>query len=125
MTIFDQLGDLLFTKKKKCLNNITDEGDYVPFMINRWVSMCSADHCEVINNTVNWLHPILETKTDHYNLLHTVLPRTRWKRINYIKKKKPEESQEQDDIEALARALELSSREVKYLTQQDEQARRH
>lgn len=125
MTIFDQIGDVLFTKKKKCLDNIVDEGDYSPFMLNRWISMHSPEYCVLINNTVNWLYPVLDIKKDHYNFLHAVLPRASWKRINYVKKKKPDDDEQQQDVSAVAHALELSEREVKYLQEQHEQACRH
>ena len=125
MTIFDQIGDVLFTKKKKCLDNIVDEGDYSPFMVNRWISMYSPEYCVLINNTVNWMHPVLETKTDHYKFIHAVLPKAKWKRINYVKKKKPDDSEQKQDVSALASTLELSEREVKYLQEQHEQACRY
>ena len=125
MTIFDQIGDVLFTKKKKCLENIVDEGDYSPFMINRWISMYSPEFCVLINNTANWMHSVLETKTDHYKFMHAVLPRAKWKRINYVKKKKPDDDDEQQDVSSLATALELSEREVKYLQEQHEHTCRY
>lgn len=125
MTIFDQLNDLLFSKKKKCMDNIVDQGEYSPFMINRWISMYSPEYCCLINNTVNWMHPVLDTKVDHYKFLHAVLPRAKWKRINYIKKKKPETKETEQDLSAVASTLELSEREVKYLKEQHEQACRY
>ena len=125
MTIFDQIGDILFTKKKKCLENIADEGDYSPFMVNRWISMYSPEYCVLINNTINWMHPVLETKMDHYKFAHAVLPKAKWKRIAYVKKKKPEPTEEQQDVAALASTLELSEREVKYLKEQHEHTCRY
>lgn len=118
MTIFDQLNDLLFTKKKKCLDNLIDEGDYSPYMVNRWISMYSSDYCGLINNTINWLFPVLDLKKDHYKFLHGVLPRAKWKRINYIKKVKVDKESESTDIAAIANTMELSTREVKMLEAQ-------
>lgn len=124
MNIFDQLNDLVFSKKKRCMNNIDHENEYVPFMINRWISMISSQHAVIVNNTVNWMYGVFENKQLHYKLLHNIIPKTRWQRVNYFKKikDKHEKKSEQDEhIKRLARALELSEREVKYLSQHDEQ----
>ena len=118
MTIFDQLNDILFSKKKKCLSNIDDENEYIPYMINRWVSMHSPEYATVINSTVNWLYPVFETKIDHYNFLHTILPRSKWKRINYIKKIKENPEDKDTNTKLIASSLELSEREVKYYLEQ-------
>lgn len=71
------------------------------------------------------MHQVLETKADHYKFIHAVLPKAKWKRINYVKKKKVEPTEEQQNISVLASTLELSEREVKYLKEQHEQACRH
>ena len=115
--IFDQLNDLVFTKERKCMTNIDHESDYSPYMINRWISMYSPDMAIIINNTANWMYTILETKSDHYNFLHTIIPRSYRKRINYIKKKKPDKEEQEEDhnVEMLAKNLELSQREVRIM----------
>ena len=115
--IFDQLNDLVFTKQRKSMTNIDHENDYSSYMINRWISMYSPDMANIINNTANWMYTIFETKTDHYNFLHAIIPRSARKRINYIKKKKPDKEEEEEDhnIELLARNLEISQREVRIM----------
>lgn len=117
--IFDQLNDLIFDKTVKCMNNVDHETDYSQYMINRWTSMYSDEMANIINNTVNWLYPIFETKLDHYNFLHCVLPQAKRKRINYVKKIKPDEPDKDDDnthdVEMLARNLQLSQREVQQM----------
>ena len=74
MTIFDVLNDILFTKKRKCMNNVDDESTFNQYMTNRWISMYSGNLAVIINNTVNWFGNIFETKRDYYNffcLLYT------------------------------------------------------
>lgn len=111
--IFDQLNDLLFTKERKCMDNVDHESDYSPYMINRWISMYSPELAHVINNTVNWTYQVFETKSEHYNFLHTVIPRVNRKRINYIKKtKRDKESKPEHDVSMLAKSMELSQREI-------------
>ena len=46
--------------------------------------------------------------------MNKVLPRVNRRRINYIKKKKPEDNeQEVDNVKLMAKRLELSEREIK------------
>ena len=117
--IFDQLNDLLFTKSHKCMSNVDHETDYNMYMINRWISMYSPEMAHVVNNTTNWLYPVFETKMDHYKFNHVVMPKVQRKRINYIKKAKPDKNQHEDkdgpDVEMLSRNLQLSQREVQQM----------
>jgi hypothetical protein len=111
VTIFDTLNDLLFTKKKTCLNNVDDESSFNQYMTNRWISMYSDNLAIIINSTVNWFGSVFEQKRDYYNFLHAVIPRVGRKRIHYIKKIKPEP--EVNNISGMAKKLELSQREIK------------
>ena len=114
MTIFDHLNDILFTKRGKCLDNVDDETQFNPYMINRWCSMYSDNLARIINHTTNRLHSIFTDKQQYYKFVSKVLPRVNRRRINYIKKKKPEENeQEVDNIKLMAKRLELSESEIK------------
>ena len=112
--IFDQLNDLLFTKERKCMDNVDHESDYNPYMINRWISMYSPNLAIVINSTTNWMHGVFETKQQYYQFVSKVLPKVNRKRIHYIKKAKKEPTEQQEDNNKLmAKRLELSEREIK------------
>ena len=114
MTIFDCLNDILFSKKRSLLGNVDDETTFNQYMINRWSSMYSPEMAVLVNNTVNWLYSTFETKQQYYNFVTSVFPRLKFKRIHYIKKQKPEDKPEQpDNVELLAKRLELSQREIK------------
>lgn len=113
MTIFDCLNDILFSKKRSLLKNVDDESAFNQYMINRWISMHSPSMAIIINNTANWLYNTFETKQQYYRFITTVIPKVPFKRIHYIKKKKQEESDKFDNIELLAKRLELSQREIK------------
>ena len=115
MNIFDILNDVLFTKKGNLLKNVDEESEFNNYMINRWVSMHSPSLAVVINNTTNWLWSVFETKQEYYKFISTVIPRVFRKRIHYIKKTKPDDTPKQvENIELLAKRLELSQREIKY-----------
>ena len=114
MTIFDILNDILFTKKGNLLKNVDEESSFNNYMVNRWVSMYSPSLAIVINNTSNWLWSVFETKQDYYKFINTIIPRVSRKRIHYIKKVKPEDKpKEIENVELLAKRLELSQREIK------------
>jgi hypothetical protein len=113
MTIFDYMNDILFTKEEN-LKNDDDEAEYNQYMMNRWVSMYSPQIANLVNNTANWLYPILSEKKDHYKFMHSIMPKLKRKHIPYIKKVKTEKKEE-DNVELIAKGVELSQREVKYL----------
>lgn len=115
MTIFDVLNSILFSKKKIDLN-IEEESTFNLFMVNRWLSMYSPDLTTIINSmTNNGIGQVLETKTDQYSFLYNFLPRLKFKRISYIKKKKEKETdkEEADNLKIFAKNKELSQREIK------------
>jgi len=113
MTIFDILNSLLFTKKKIDLN-VEEEGEFNLYMVNRWVSMHSAGLATIINATTNTgIGQLLETKSAQYEFLYQLLPKCKFKRITYCKKKKETKKEETDLISLYAKNRELSQREIK------------
>ena len=117
MNIFNFISNILFTKKSPVIDNIDHEGDYQPFLINRWCSMLNSTTCDIINNTVNRMYQVFENKHDHYKFLHYIIPRQRFQRINYIKKTK-HVTESQQVVSKIAKSLELSSREINLYRQQ-------
>lgn len=114
MSIFSFITDILTNKKGTLLDNIDSEPEYNQYMINRWLSMYSPKVAVIINETVNRLYPIFNTKKEGYKFLVSVLPRQKPYRINYIKKQKSEKSDDERVIEMLSKNLELSKREIRY-----------
>lgn len=112
-TIFQFINDILFRKKGDLLNNVDFESGYNSYMINRWCSMYSPEISHMINYTTNRLYPIFETKQESYKFISSILPKCKFRRINYIKKVK-KNTNEDDVIGLLAKNLELSKREINY-----------
>lgn len=112
MTIFDFLADILFHKRKNTLSNVDSESLFLPYMINRWVSMYSntlALKCNMLNKY------LMLGKQPLYSLFLNVYDKVPIKKITYFKKNK--EQKEESDKEALySKALELSVREIKNYT---------
>ena len=112
MTIFDHLNDILFTKGNKSLQNVEDEGDFSPFLVNRWISMYSPELAYVVNETTNKYYDVFPEKRDTYRLLKAVIPKMKRKRINYIKKVKKDKEDMQECIDLLSQSLEISKKEI-------------
>lgn len=108
MTIFDYIKDITTYKKG---NLILEE--YIPFLINRWLSFVSPNASLGINESVNTLGNI--DKEQHYRLLISLFPKMKPPFIQYIKKVKQEKSKEDDNTALLASNMEISQRETKQL----------
>lgn len=114
MTIFDFLNDILYRKKGDLLNNVDNESSFNLYMVNRWASMYSTDIANIINHTTNRYYSIFETKHESYNFLLKLLPKVKFRRIHYIKKKTKQKPDDAEVIKQLAAHLELSQREIIY-----------
>ncbi len=114
MTIFDYIKDITTFKKGTLILD-----DYIPFLINRWLSFISPQTCKGINESVNVLGNI--DKNFHYKLLLTLYPKTKIPYINYIKKVKDKKNKDEDQIPALAKNIEVSQREIKLMLELKEQ----
>ena len=109
MTPFDYLKDIFVTKKGNLpLDN------YIPFMINRWLSFINPAVAETINQFNN--QTLLENKEMHYKTMLTLFPKMSYApRIDYIKKAQEEIEENKEEnkrIELLAAKYELSKKEI-------------
>jgi hypothetical protein len=85
--IFDFLNGILFSKKEMPVSSIEDEKSFDIYMVNRWVSMTSPDNAKIINETTNKISTVLDSKSMQYSFLQNVIPKQRFKKIIYIKRK--------------------------------------
>jgi len=114
MTIFDFISDILFTKKKTCLKTVDEESEFIPYLVNRWISMYSPSQA-LNSNIINKYLGVFTNKTDLYSLFIAVFDKSAPKKIQYFKKQKDREKNKTDDdsILLLAKNKELSTREIK------------
>ena len=110
---FFQLQNKLFYSKKETAGDLDTEGEqsFVPFLFNRWLSFYNNDMCVFTNETLNKFSTIFDDKQLTYKLYFYLIPRLKWKRISYIKKKKKEDQEEQD-LTLVARNKNMSKREL-------------
>lgn len=106
MNLFDVLNSILYSKKRLELN-LEDENIFIPYMINRWVSMYNGDLAVFINNFFNKSLPF-ESKDGCYNYYFNLIPKLKFKKLSYIKKNKKE-----GEEETLPKREFLSERELK------------
>lgn len=110
-TIFNFIDSVLFTKKK--LNTINEgETQFNLYMLNRWCSMYSSDIAQILNETTNKYGKLFQTKQEQYDFILNMLPRVKKKRLNYIKKVKEETKKEDTELALIAKAMEMSKREL-------------
>ena len=110
-TIFNFIDSVLFTKKK--LNTINEgETQFNLYMLNRWCSMYSSDIAQILNETTNKYGKLFQTKQEQYDFILNMLPRVKKKRLNYIKKVKEEPKKEDNELALIAKAMEMSKREL-------------
>ena len=111
MTFFDILRALLFTKKKEEKLDTDSLQAFTPFMVNRWLSFYDRSKAVFVNETLNKFCGLFEDKENLYELYNNLIPRSSFKKINYVKKLK-EEKTEDEDIPIIAKNNMLSRREV-------------
>lgn len=111
MNFFDILRSLLFVKETA--NDLCSEGlqQFTPYMVNRWVSFYDNSKTIFINETFNRFASLFEDKSEMYKLYLNLIPQSKFKKINYIKKKK--ETQDEDpNVAVIAKNNMLSKREI-------------
>tara|TARA_R100000700_G_scaffold41020_1_gene59090 strand:- start:178 stop:534 length:357 start_codon:yes stop_codon:yes gene_type:complete len=110
---FFQLQNKLFYSKKEDAGYLDSEGEqaFVPFLFNRWLSFYDNNMCVFTNETLNKFSTLFDNKQESYKLYYYLIPRLKWKKISYIKKKKKEE--EEVDLSSIAKNKNMSVRELK------------
>jgi hypothetical protein len=111
MNFFDILRSLLFAKKTA--EDLCSEGlqQFTPYMVNRWISFYDNSKTIFINETFNKFASLFEDKNEMYKLYFNLIPQSKIKKINYIKKKK-ETQDENPSVAVIAKNNMLSKREI-------------
>ena len=117
MNFFQLQNKLFYSDKRKKAEYLDSEGEqaFVPFLINRWLTMYSKDTVSFTNETLNKYCSIFDTdKQKTFRLYYNLIPRLKFKRISYIKKKKKDKDKldETDQLKMIARNKHISVREL-------------
>jgi hypothetical protein len=112
MTFFEILRALFFVKSK---NNEEINNDslaqFTPYMVNRWLSFYDKSKTIFVNETLNKFCFLFEDKNETYKLYNNLIPQSKFKKINYVKKNK-EKIEEDSMISFIAKNNMLSIREI-------------
>lgn len=114
MSIYDIINSILF---KKAIDRSAIEELHVPFMTNRMLSFYDPSTIE-LSNEINRLGHQFTDKQISYNFFNTLIPKLKFKRIQYIKKEKASSPKKIDEekivrVDMIAKRLEISKREAK------------
>jgi len=111
---FFQLQNKLFYSKKDNAGYLDTEGEsaFVPFLLNRWLSFYDKSAITFVNDSLNRYAGLFDDKQQQYRLYYNLIPRLKFKRINYIKKNKIKKEDELNE-HIFARNNNISVREVK------------
>lgn len=117
MNFFQLQNKLFYSNKSKQPEPLDSEGEqaFVPFLLNRWLTMYDKGTVVFVNETLNKYCGIFDTdKQKTYKLYYNIIPRLKFKRINYIKKiKKDKDRQEEiDTLKIVAKNNNISVREL-------------
>lgn len=115
MQLFDQLFDIIHDKQTKLAEDLEDENEFQPYLIQRWLSMYSPLFAKLLNSSTNVLWKALDDKQIWYKMFSAVIPQSQRKKIVYIKKDQQKKKQlkiDREVVKLLADNLELSQREV-------------
>jgi hypothetical protein len=108
---FTHLKNVLYKKDNNLLSNNDLYKDFNIYLMNKWMSFYSTDMCIYINEFCN-LYKNFDDKKEWYQYYLKIIPKMRFKKINYIKKGKKSEEVSKEAIEMLAQANEMSCREI-------------
>jgi hypothetical protein len=114
MTIFDILKTILEKNKDLQDENFEDLKEFNPYMIQRWISMHSDLYASLLNESSNRTWKVLDDKDAWYKFYMSIIPKSKNKKINYIKKGTKEKSKtiEKELIEHIAGIYEISQKEA-------------
>tara|TARA_R110001599_G_scaffold202484_2_gene399367 strand:- start:459 stop:836 length:378 start_codon:yes stop_codon:yes gene_type:complete len=118
MNFFQLQNKLFYSDKSKSAEFLDSEGEqaFVPFLLNRWLTMYSKQTVSFVNDTLNKYCGVFDTdKQKTYRLYYNLIPRLKFKRINYIKKVKKDKAEQEDldQLKLIARNKNISVRELK------------
>jgi hypothetical protein len=84
--IFDYINNILFLKKPYNHQNVEEIKVYNGFLVNRWLSMFDEDSANIVNETTNKKNYLNNDKEMQYKMLLNIIPKNKYRRVDYIKK---------------------------------------
>jgi hypothetical protein len=97
--------------KNKELEEISSSDQFIPYLVQKYISGVSPEYCVLINNVLNTKLLVWKDPQEIYNLLKILIPKKKY--INYRYFGKPANKKESKvDEETICNNLEISRREL-------------
>jgi hypothetical protein len=114
MNFFDLLRSLLFFRKNAAREELDHDSlqSFTPYMINRWLSFADRSKAVFVNETFNKFTNIFDDKSENYKFYYYLIPRSKFTKINYVKKNKEDKEKEDVNLKIFASNNMLSTREL-------------
>jgi hypothetical protein len=113
MNFFETLNFLFYKKRDKQPEvDIETASAFSSFMTNRWWSFYDKDTAVFTNEVLNRLSGVFDDRSEQFKLYYNLITPRKFKRINYIKKKKEDKDTENQEMKSMyARNNMMSVRE--------------
>jgi len=118
MNFFQILQNLFYKKTQSSNLNVEDLSEFQPYLINRWLSFYDKSMVNFCNNFLNKNIQLFDDRNQLYKFYINIIPKLRYKKISYIKKKKKEKLKDDElvnNIKLYAKNNFMSQREVNML----------
>lgn len=111
-TVFDINYDITYHKP---IYTLTPSDEFVPYMVQRWLSFIDPVYCNLLNEIYNLKTGGFSDNQQLYDYFKCILPKKNIFKIPYVKKNKPtaEISDSANIIAELSRIYELPESEIK------------
>lgn len=116
--MFNYVNEILYKQKESNFNNVDEDKEFQPFLIQRWCTMHSTPVAELINMSSNRYWSTYTSNKEWFIALKSTIPACKFKRLNYLKKNKKVALKNKDNLNKIANNLEISSRELNLYIEQ-------
>lgn len=107
---FNVCEDILFTKDT---TKLLPGDEFSPYVVSRLISNHSPQYCNILNQTYNLYHSVLD-RQGAVDFLRVIFPKSRPKRLQWLGRSKQSEAYNVT-VKTLANSLEISCKEMQQI----------
>jgi len=93
-------------------HDISPCDNFVPFLVQKYISGISPTHCSLINDLLNTKLSHWNSSQEIYDFLKIIIPKTKVGYIKYYRSSKEVNNKNKVDIQYFSDLLEISKKEV-------------
>lgn len=100
--------------KNKDIDNISPCDNFIPYLVQKYISGVSPEHCMLVNSILNHKLHNWKDEQEIYNFLKLIIPKKNSTYFRYFAPtKKVRETEIKGDLSNLAQTMEISIRELR------------